>query len=334
MKTILITGGAGYIGSHAAYLMQKKGYKLIILDNFWQNQTFNHSWAQVINGYFADKKILETIFKENQIESVMHFAAFIEVGESVKNPLKYYENNVVKTLDLLNLMLKHNVKKFIFSSSCAVYGIPQYLPLNENHPTNPINPYGKCKLIIEEVLKDLDKSDNLKFVSLRYFNAAGALPEENLGEQHLNETHLIPLLLRAAKDNKCFKIFGDDYQTKDGSCIRDFVHVLDIAQAHILALEYLNENKSDFFNLGTGHGFSVKEIISSMEKILKTKIRIEIAARREGDPAILVADSTKANNILKWSPKYSDLNNILKSALEFEDILIFKKFKKKEIYKI
>ncbi len=332
--TILITGGAGYIGSHTAFLMYKKGYKVIILDNFWQNQSFNHNWAQVIKGDFADKKILEKIFKENQIDAVMHFAAFIEVGESVKNPLKYYQNNVVKTLDLLEVMLKHDVKKFIFSSSCAIYGIPQYLPLDENHPKNPINPYGKCKLIIEETLKDLYNSHNLKFVSLRYFNAAGSLFGENLGERHLNETHLIPLLLRAAKKNKTFTIFGDGYKTKDGSCVRDFVHVSDIAQAHVLALEYLNKNEcSDFFNLGTGNGFSVKEIVAAVEKILTTKIKIKVEKRREGDPAILVADSSKANEILNWKPKYSDLENILKSALHFENIIYKDKNYSEEVQK-
>jgi UDP-glucose 4-epimerase len=317
--SILITGGAGYIGSHTAFYMVQKGYKVIILDDFSQNQEFNVSWATIIKADFADEKILEDIFTKNNIEVVMHFAAYIEVGESVKDPIKFYINNVAKTIQLLNTMLKHGIKKFIFSSSCAVYGNPEFLPLTENHSKNPISPYGKCKLIIEEILKDLNNSHGLQFVVLRYFNAAGALPEHALGEQHLQETHLIPLLLRSAYMNKPFSIYGSDYPTKDGTCIRDFIHVLDIADAHWLALQHLNEGKpSDYFNLGTGNGYSIKEIIQCIENVCRLKIQINYSKRREGDPAILIADATKANTILKWKSRFSDLEFIIRSTFAFE----------------
>ena len=320
LKTILITGGAGYIGSHTAFLMHQKGYQVVILDDYSQNQVFNHNWATVIKSDFADDKILNEIFTNYKIEAVMHFAAFIEVNESIHNPLKYYLNNVSKTIQLLNAMLKHGVNKFIFSSSCAIYGNPEFLPLTEDHPKNPLSPYGQSKLMIEKVLNDLSDSNNLKYVSLRYFNASGSLPEHELGEQHTPETHLIPLLLRAAQNNKPFTIYGTDYPTKDGTCVRDFVHVLDIAQAHLLALQHLNNgNPSDCFNLGTGLGVSIKEIIQMVEHLYRNKLNILFAKRRIGDAAILVADATKANNILKWKPKYSDLEFILRSAYAFEN---------------
>ncbi|MCF7799427.1 UDP-glucose 4-epimerase GalE [Candidatus Babeliales bacterium] len=319
-KTILIPGGAGYIGSHTAYLMQKLGYKIIILDKFIHNQKFDHNWATVIKADFADKNILEQIFTENNIEAVMHFAAFIEVGESVKKPKDFYENNVIKTLNLLDTMLKYNVKKFVFSSSCAVYGNPIKLPLDENHPTNPISPYGKNKLIVEFALQDYFNAYNLQYVSLRYFNAAGALPTIGLGEQHNPETHIIPLILRAIKNKKIFKIFGSNYNTPDKTCIRDYIHVLDIAQAHVLALKYLeNTARSNIFNLGTGHGYSVKEMVEHAQKICKQELLIENCDARAGDVDILVANYNKAKENLGWEPKFSSLDNILQSALEWEN---------------
>jgi UDP-glucose 4-epimerase len=326
-KTVLIVGGAGYIGSHTSWLLHKHNYNIIVLDAVLHNQIFNQPWALLVKSDFADKKILTQIFTENKIDCVMHFAAFIEVGESAKRPKDFYQNNVIKTLDLLNLMIEFGVNKFIFSSSCAVYGNPQKLPLDESHPFTPINPYGKNKLAIEFALQDYSAAYDLNYISLRYFNASGACAEQKLGEWHIPETHVIPLLLRAAINQKKFYIWGDDYPTPDGSCIRDYVHVLDIAQAHVLAYQYLEKNyKSDSFNLGSESGFSVKQLIIAAEKICNTQIRIEICPRRTGDAPILVANSTKARNVLSWKPEYSNLNNILKSALEWEELLAKTKY--------
>lgn len=313
--TVLIAGGAGYIGSHTALLMAQKGYKIIILDTLIHGQTFDHSWATLIQKDFADVQTLDEIFTHNNVQAVMHFAAFIEVGRSVKEPFAFYENNVTKTLILLERMIKHNVKKFIFSSSCAVYGIPTQIPLIEDHQKHPISPYGTSKLMVEMALQELHTAYDLQFVGLRYFNASGALPEFGLKEQHKPETHVLPLLIEAALQGKPFYIFGDDYPTPDGTCIRDFLHVADIADAHAKALEYLQANKpSDFFNLGTGSGFSIKELISAVEHITNRKIQTVIHRRRAGDPAQLVADPTRAFNALHWKPEHSDLNYILQTA--------------------
>ncbi len=325
-KIILIPGGAGYIGSHTSYLMHKLGYKIIILDKFVHNQTFNQPWAKLIKADFADQKVLDQIFTENKIDAVMHFAAFIEVGESVKKPKEFYENNVVKTLNLLNTMIKHDVKKLVFSSTCAIYGNPTKIPMNEKHQFDPVSPYGKNKLTVEFALKDYSNAYGLQYVSLRYFNAAGALAQENLGEQHNPETHIIPLMLRAIKNKTEFKIFGTDYNTPDGTCVRDYIHILDIAQAHVLALQYLEKtNESNFFNLGSEKGYSVREMINAAEKICNEKMNIKICNRRPGDVDTLIADSTKIKNMLGWKAKYSDLNNILKSAWEWEQRIKFLK---------
>jgi len=317
IPTILITGGAGYIGSHTSLYISQKGYNVIIIDN----KKIDFEWAKTIQGDFADENILDNIFSENQIEAVMHFAGFIEVEESVKNPLKFYENNVSKTIKLLEIMCKNNINKFIFSSSCAVYGIPEFLPLTEEHPKNPVSPYGKSKLMVENLLQDLSQTSDFKFVSLRFFNAAGALPDFGLGEKHFPETHLIPLLFQSIKTGQPFAIFGNDYATKDGSCIRDYLHVWDIADAHWLALDYLKDDKSsNVFNLGTGKGFSVKEIIQAVENLYKSKIKIIIANKRLGDPPILIADPIKTQTILNWKAKYSDLETILKSSYIFSNL--------------
>lgn len=321
-KTIMIPGGAGYIGSHTAYLLAQKGHKVIILDKLIHKQKFDHKWATLIQQDFSDEIVLDQIFSTHKIDAVMHFAALIEVGESVKKPQEFYHNNVVKTIKLLDSMLKHKVKNFIFSSSCAVYGEPIKTPMDENNPYDPISPYGKNKLAIEFALQDYSKAYDLKYVSLRYFNASGALPKAGLGEQHDPETHIIPLMLRAIKNQTTFKIFGTDYCTVDGSCIRDYVHVLDIADAHVLALEHLEKTgKSDEFNLGSGKGFSVKEMINFAEKICGKKMQVVEQARRPGDPAVLLADPTKAKNILGWKLENSNLENILKSALEWEELM-------------
>jgi len=322
-KTILVTGGAGYIGSHTAYLLSKQGLNVIILDKFVHNQQFDPSWAKVIKKDFADETVLNTIFSTYSIDAVMHFAAFIEVGESVNHPQRFYQNNVVKTINFLDTMLAHNVKKFIFSSSCAVYGEPVKVPMEESNPYRPISPYGKNKLVVEFALQDYAAAYGLNSVSLRYFNAAGALPEAGLGEQHDPETHIIPLMIRAIQHQKPFKIFGTDYNTPDGSCIRDYIHVLDIASAHMLALDHLNHTctasaKADEFNLGSGNGFSVKEMIAATEKICGQKMILQQESRRPGDPAVLLANPTKAHKILGWKPINSDLHSILQSAVAWE----------------
>ena len=329
LPAILIIGGAGYIGSHTAYLLTQQQYQVIIIDKYIHEQHFDPSWATIIKKDCADVEVLNEIFSSYNVEAVMHFAAFIEVGQSVKDPARFYENNVSKTITLLQTMLAHGVKKFIFSSSCAVYGSPQYLPLTEDHPKNPISPYGKTKVMVETILEDMANAYGLQYVSLRYFNAAGALPEEQLGEQHQPESHIIPLLLRAALNHTPFSVFGSDYDTKDGTAIRDYLHVLDIAQAHLCALNHLNNgNPSDCFNLGTGHGFSVKQMLDAVQCICHTPINTRWEKQRAGDPPILVADPSKAQNILDWQPRYSDLDFIIKSALAFETSGVTRQTKK------
>ncbi len=314
---ILITGGAGYIGSHTAYTLIELGYPVVVIDlDIDKNKV---PGVIYIKGDCGDKFLLEKIFTQYFIDAVMHFAAFIEVGESVKNPLKFYENNVTKPVVLLQTMCAHGVKKFIFSSSCAVYGVPEVLPLTEEHGKKPISPYGKTKLMVEMVLEDLSRSHGLQYVALRYFNAAGALPEHNLGERHNPESHIIPLLLRAAQSGKPFNVFGTDYPTPDGTCIRDYLHVLDIADAHVRALDYLSAGgKSDYFNLGTGNGFSVKEMIAVVEKVSGKKVHAVYGQRRAGDPAVLVAGPKKAQELLGWKQQHSDLEGMVKAAYAFD----------------
>lgn len=316
--TILVTGGAGYIGSHTAHALHQHGYNVIIYDKFVHNQDVDLSWATVIKGDLEDTAYLNGIFEKYPIDAVMHFAASIEVGESVANPALFYQNNVVNTLQLLNIMLKHKVNKLIFSSSCAIYGPPQSIPLVETHPHNPISPYGCTKSAVERILHDYSNAYSLKYVSLRYFNAAGAYPEYGLGERHEPETHIIPLLLRAAQEDRPFYVFGTDYDTPDGSAIRDYVHVRDLADAHIKALHHLEKgNPSDYFNLGTGNGISVLQMIEACKQIMEKDIKVEHKSRREGDPDRLIADPSKANYILEWKPQFSDINFILSSAYAF-----------------
>ncbi len=320
-KSVLITGGAGYIGSHTAYMLAQQGYNIIILDKLLHKQSFSHRWAKLIKEDFANIKILEHIFSAYNIEVVLHFAAFIEVGESVIRPRDFYENNVVKTLKLLDLMINNGVKRFIYSSSCSIYGNPVRVPIDEQHPFAPVSPYGKNKLAIEYALEDYARAYGLKYISLRYFNAAGALPEAGLGECHQPETHVIPLLLKSILNKTPFKIFGKNYNTKDGTCIRDYVHVCDIADAHIRALAYLDRVPSfDYFNLGSGKGYTIKELISTAEHVCNLKANITYAERRAGDVDILVADPSKAMNLFGWNPKFSSLEFILKSALRWEII--------------
>jgi UDP-glucose 4-epimerase len=323
MKTLLITGGAGYIGSHIGCLLAQHNYTIIVLDSLVYGQSFKYPWAKFIYGDFGDEQILNAIFTQYKIDAVIHCAASIEVGESVKNPLAFYENNVAKTIQLLRVMLNHHVKTILFSSSCAVFGVPKVLPLTENHSFDPISPYGMTKYMMESIIKDMHNAYGLSYVIFRFFNAAGAWPEQGLGEQHIPETHLIPLLLRAAHEHKSFTIFGDKKPTSDGSCIRDFVHVLDIANAHLLALSYLQHGgTSDIFNLGTGTGISVKEMISAVERICETHVQVVVADDRPGDPAILVADSGHVQKTLGWYARHSTVDEIVHTAYAY---MCFKK---------
>lgn len=317
-KTILVTGGAGYIGSHTAWLLAKQGYRVIILDTFVHNQLCTAPWATVIRGNYGDSAQLTTLFQYYTIDAVMHFGASVEVGISEKEPAAFYHNNVAHTITLLNSMHKHYIPHFIFSSSCAVYGTPEHLPLTEEHPQRPVNVYGHTKQIVESMLEQLAQRTPLSYVALRYFNAGGALPEHKLGEQHNPETHIIPLLLRAAHTGTPFSIFGTDYNTPDGTCIRDYLHVRDIAQAHIQALQHLQSSKtSDVFNIGTGHGYSVKKMIKQVEQETQKTVTTIEAERRAGDPAVLVANRDKAETVLGWKPQYSSLEAIVHDANQF-----------------
>ena len=313
---ILIVGGAGYIGSHVNKVLNERGYETIILDNLSYGHEESVKWGTLCKCDLANINEVDDIFTKYDINAVMHFSSFIDVGESVRNPEKYYNNNVVNTMNLLNVMLKHDVKKFIFSSTCATYGIPQKIPLTENHPQNPINPYGWTKLMVERILKDYDTAYGLKSVILRYFNASGADESGIIGEWHNPETHLIPLILDAAMGKReDIKIFGTDYDTPDGTCIRDYIHVTDLADAHILSLEYLNKNnQSNQFNLGNGQGFSVREVIESFKRVTGRNFNVTQTQRREGDPAILIGSSKKAKDTLGWDPQYVNIDKIIETA--------------------
>jgi len=319
-KTILVVGGAGYIGSHMVKMLLEHDYEVVTLDNLSGGYR-----DAVIGGEFeyvdlANKPELERVFKKYQFDAVMHFASYIQVGESVINPAMYYENNVVNTLNLLDVMVKFDVKSFVFSSTAAIFGEPEYTPIDEKHPKNPINPYGRSKLIIEEILKDYDKAYNLKSICLRYFNAAGADPEGLLGERHEPETHLIPLILQAASGRrKSISVFGRDYNTPDGTCIRDYIHIVDLCAAHLLSLEKLiKEKNSCAYNLGNGNGFSVQKVIEVAKEVTGKDISIVGDTRREGDPAILLADAILAKTELGWCPQYSELSIIIECSWRWE----------------
>jgi UDP-glucose 4-epimerase len=318
--TILVTGGAGYIGSHAVLVLQRAGYEVIVLDNLVHgHREFVENVLQVklIVGDTSDRALLDNLFATYPIAAVMHFAAYIAVGESVAKPAEYYHNNVVGTLTLLEAMVAASIKSFVFSSTCALYGVPKTIPLVEDHPQDPISPYAVTKQMVERILADFDTAYNLKSVSFRYFNAAGAEPNGLLGEDHSPETHLIPLvLLTALGKRESVSIFGTDYPTKDGTCIRDYIHVMDLAQAHVLGLEYLLQGgESQAFNLGNGNGFSVREVIETAKLVAGREIKTIECDRRPGDPPVLVGSSDKARNILGWQPQYSDLKQIIAHAL-------------------
>ena len=315
-KVILVTGGAGYIGSHACKALAKAGYTPIAYDNLVYGHKWAVKWGPFELGDILDRNRLDEVIKQYRPAAIMHFAAFAYVGESVDHPGKYYRNNVTGSLTLLEVMRDNDINNFIFSSTCATYGEPEQIPIPENHKQAPINPYGHSKLMIEQMLSDFDVAHKLKSVSLRYFNAAGADPEGDTGEDHDPETHLVPLVLDAAIGKRpSITIFGDDYDTPDGTCIRDYIHVTDLADAHVRALKYLEQGgESTKYNLGNGKGFSVKEVIETAEKITGKKISVIIGKRRPGDPPRLVGDATRIRKELGWSPEYADLETIIQTA--------------------
>ncbi|MGC9188047.1 MAG: UDP-glucose 4-epimerase GalE [Sulfurihydrogenibium sp.] len=336
---ILVTGGAGYIGSHVVkQLLEETNHKITIIDNLSTGsiKTVNtlkeiakhvnkENNLSFIEADLSNFSLIEGIFKAKNFDAVIHFAASIVVPESVKNPIKYYMNNTVNTTNLIKLCIENNVNKFIFSSTAAVYGEPDEIPVRETTPTNPINPYGMSKLMSENVLKDCGKAyKDFKYIILRYFNVAGADIKIRIGQRFPNATHLIKVAAETAvgKRDKIY-IFGTDYPTKDGTCIRDFIHVDDLADAHIKALDYLTENnKSNIFNCGYGKGYSVLEVINTMKEVSGVDFKVEITGRREGDPAILIADNTKIKEEMNWQPKYDDLKIICKTAFEWEKKLL------------
>ncbi|MEM8638889.1 MAG: UDP-glucose 4-epimerase GalE [Cyanobacteria bacterium P01_G01_bin.54] len=318
-STILVTGGAGYIGSHAVLALQAAGYHVLVLDNLvygHRELVENVLQVELIVGDTGDRALLDQLFANHAIDAVMHFAAYAYVGESVSHPDKYYRNNVVGTLTLLEAMLAAGIDRFVFSSTCATYGVPERLPLTEDHPQNPINPYGQTKLMVEKILDDLDAAYGLRSVRFRYFNAAGADPQARLGEHHDPETHLIPLTLQAASGQReAIAIFGTDYPTPDGTCIRDYIHVTDLATAHVLGLDYLLQGgQTEVFNLGNGNGFSVREVIETVKTVTGRDFKVIEQARRPGDPPSLVGSSARAQEILKWQPDYAELTAIVAHA--------------------
>lgn len=316
---ILVTGGAGYIGSHTVLALKEAGYDVVVLDNL----VYGHSdlvksvlKVELVVGDTNDRAFLDRLFEIHQFDAVMHFAAYAYVGESVTAPDKYYRNNVVGTLTLLEAMNHAGIKTFVFSSTCATYGVPSIVPIPEDHAQNPINPYGATKLMVERILADFDPAYGMRSVAFRYFNAAGADPQGRLGEDHQPETHLIPLVLfTALGQQESVSIFGTDYDTTDGTCVRDYIHVTDLAAAHLLGLEYLLQGgKSDRFNLGNGNGFSVKEVIETARLVTGREIKAVEKPRRAGDPPALVGSGDRARQILGWDPQYADLTAILSHA--------------------
>ena len=320
-NSILVTGGAGYIGAHACKALAVAGYQPITYDNLVYGNARSVKWGPLEKGDVGDRRRLESVLQKYKPIAVMHFAAYAYVGESVENPAKYYRNNVAGTLSLLESMRNCSINQIIFSSTCATYGMPEQIPIGEDHPQYPINPYGRSKLMIEWILQDFAAAYSLKFVSLRYFNAAGADPTAEIGEDHTPETHLIPLVLDAALGRGSqLEIFGTDYDTPDGTCIRDYIHVTDLADAHLLALEYLRDGgESDVFNLGNGNGFSVREVIATARRLTGCHIPCTESERRLGDPSVLIGSSEKIKKILNWNPVFTKLEAIIESAWRWQN---------------
>ena len=318
---ILVCGGAGYIGSHINKQLKCEGYDTIVFDNLIYGHREAVKWGEFVRGDLADIADLENVFNTYTIDAVFHFAAYAYVGESVEEPEKYYYNNVVNTLNLLKVMRAHGCDKIIFSSTCATYGEPDHVPITEDMPQNPINPYGMTKLTVERIFKDYSRAYGLKFAVLRYFNAAGADPDGEIGESHDPETHIIPLVLDAASGKReDIKVFGTDYDTPDGSCVRDYIHVTDLADAHLLALRYLdNGGTPDFFNLGNTIGTSVLEVVDAAKRVTGRDFKVTLSPRRPGDPAKLVGGSKKAQRILGWRPRYGDIDTIIAHAWRWHE---------------
>lgn len=319
MANILVTGGAGYIGSHVSLALKQRGHEPIIVDNLshgHQSVVEKAVGTSIIVADTRDTVAMKRILGERRIDAIMHFAAFIEVGESVKDPLAFYDNNVHGSVNLLRAAQSAGIQHFVFSSTCATYGPPRVIPIPEDHPQNPMSPYGQTKLMVERILADCEAAFGLRSVNFRYFNAAGAHPGGGLGENHSPETHLIPIVLDAALGRRPnVSIFGDDYNTPDGTCIRDYIHVSDLADAHVLGVEYLlAKGASTAFNLGNGRGFSVKEVIAAVKKVTGIDIPVQMAPRRAGDPAVLVGSSEKARRLLGWTPKFPELETIIAHA--------------------
>ncbi len=324
-STILVVGGAGYIGSHAVLALKQAGYEVVIFDNleYGHRELVDRVLdVELVVGDTRDPAALATLFATHKIDAVMHFAAYIAVGESVTEPAMYYTNNVVGTLNLLEAMRSAKIDKFVFSSTCAVYGVPQFTPLVEDHPFAPISPYATSKLMVENILADFDRAYGLRSVRFRYFNAAGADPSGRLGEDHSPETHLIPLvLLTAMGKREHISVYGTDYPTPDGTCIRDYVHVQDLAAAHVLGLKHLLAGgDSQIFNLGNGNGFSVKEVIETAKQVTGKEIKVVYGDRREGDPPILVGSSDRVRQVLGWQPEYPGLAEIIAHAWQWHQV--------------
>ncbi|AEC00831.1 UDP-glucose 4-epimerase GalE [Selenomonas sputigena] len=319
---ILVCGGAGYIGSHAVHALIEKGEQVVIVDNLQTgHRGALNPKAKFYEGDIRDASVLDKIFTENKVEAVIHFAANSLVGESMEKPLLYFNNNVYGMQVLLEAMVRHGVDKIVFSSTAAVYGEPKRVPIHEDDETCPTNTYGETKLTMEKMMKWVSRANGVRYVSLRYFNAAGALPDGSIGEDHATETHLIPLILQVPTGRRDhITVFGDDYPTPDGTCLRDYIHVVDLADAHVLALEYLRKGgASDIFNLGNGQGFSVKEMIAAAEKATGRSIKVEIGARRAGDPAQLIASSEKARSVLGWKPQFTDVEQVIGTAWRWHE---------------
>ena len=318
---VLVCGGAGYIGSHVNKMLNRMGYDTVVFDNLVYGHREAVKWGEFVRGDLKDPEEIEAVFDTYPIEAVMHFAAYAYVGESVTDPEKYYFNNVACTLNLLRAMRGHGCDKIIFSSTCATYGEPARVPITEDMPQNPINPYGASKLMVERILSDYGTAYGLRSVALRYFNAAGADPECEIGEDHDPETHLIPLVLDAASGKRPdIRVFGTDYPTRDGSCIRDYIHVEDLATAHILALKYLQSGgASERFNLGNERGTSVLEVIEAVKKVTGKDLKVTLSDRRPGDPATLVGSSDKVKAVLGWEPRYADIETIVEHAWKWHE---------------
>lgn len=315
--TVLVLGGAGYIGSHAVDRLVEKGYDVAVVDNLVTgHRAAVNAKARFYEGDVRDQAFLDGVFDKEDIEGVIHFAAFSVVPESMKKPLKYFDNNTAGMVSLLEVMNKHNVKKIVFSSTAATYGEPKQIPIKETDPQVPTNPYGESKLMMEKIMRWSDEAYGIKFVALRYFNVAGAKEDGSIGEDHHPETHLVPIILEvAAGERDQLAIFGDDYPTKDGTNVRDYVHVVDLADAHILALEYLKAgHDSDAFNLGSSTGFSNKEMLEAARKVTGKEIPAKMAPRRAGDPSTLIAASNKARKTLNWQPRFDNVEDIIRTA--------------------